>query len=119
MSLDVGSIGIWFSGVTLWFVWIQIRDAKRGIKSSTYQNVAQGMIDIDKIFIEKPELKPYFYSKKASAQGELIYPRLLSAAEMFLDFFDNVYHQKSCMPIETFDGYTAFMRDIYKCSPVL
>ncbi len=118
----VQGIGVWVSiliiGVSLWILWVQIRELRRSIQSSTYQNIYQMILTIDRYFIENVDIKPYFYhGKKVSC--EPLKERLLSTAEMLLDCFDNVYHQKECMPPHTFDAFSTFMREIHQNSPIL
>lgn len=118
----VQAVGVWISaiivGVSLWILWIQIRELRRSIQSSTYQNIYHMIIGIDKYFIENTDVKPYFYYGRKVDNEQLREP-LLSTAEMLLDCFDNVYHQKDCMPPHTFDAFDAFMKEIYQNSPVL
>ena len=106
--------------VALCFIWIQTRNLRRSIQSSTYQNVYQTMIDVDRFFAENPNLKPYFYGgKQVDTKEQVNRERLFSIAEMLADYFDNVYHQEACMPPQTFAGFSKFMRDTYQNSPVL
>lgn len=118
----VQAIGVWVSAfiivASLWVLWIQIRELRRSIQSSTYQNIYQMILDIDKHFVENTDAKPYFYYGR-KVDNESLREKLLSTAEMLLDCFDNVYHQKECMPPHTFDAFSAYMREIYQNSPVL
>ena len=120
----VEAIGTWVAAIvivgSLWFLWLQIRDLRRSIRSSTYQNVYQLMIDIDRFFVENPNLKQYFYDgKELDTTEQVNREKLFSIAEMLVDYFDNVYYQQDCLPANTFDAFIAFMRDIYRNSPVL
>jgi hypothetical protein len=106
--------------VSLWFLWIQIRELRRSIQSSTYQNIYQMIVEIDRYFIENRDIKPYFYYNKEADSGQPhLREKLLSIAEMLIDCFDNIYHQKDCMPPSTFDPFSAFMKEIYQDSPIL
>ena len=78
------------------------------------------IIEIDRYFVENRDVKPYFYyGKKVNGEQPHIREKLLSIAEMLIDCFDNIYHQKDCMPPSTFDPFSAFMREIYQNSPIL
>ena len=121
----VQAIGVWVSiliiAVSVWFLWIQIRELRQSIECSTYQSVYQMILDIDKYFIENADLRPYFYYGKEMDNKNQTHmkEKLISTAEMLIDCFDNVYHQKNSMPSHTFDAFSAFMREIYQNSPVL
>lgn len=124
LSVDwVMAIGTWFSGIvvaaSLWFLWIQIRYLRHSLTGSIYQNVYETMIKMDNVFVENPELKPYFYDGKETNPADPLYQRVSSVAEMLTDYFDSVYYQKNYVPVQWFREFTSFMRDIYKSSPAL
>jgi hypothetical protein len=100
----------------------QLEDVKTSIQSSTYQNVYQQMIEIDRYFIENPELKAYFYSTEMKVEipeDALQREKRFSIAEMLVDFFDSVYYQKKSMPPKTFSRFNQYMKDMYQNSVVL
>ena len=109
----VGTIG------ALIFLWLQVRDVSRGIAGSTYQNIYDQMMEIDRFFIEHPELKPYFYPDARGKKIEVNSDQLHSTVEMLVDYFDNVYHQQNSMPPHTFWGFSQFMRRVYQHSDVM
>lgn len=125
----VGAAALIVAGLSLYYLKLQIdlltkqlEDVKTSIQSSTYQNIYQQMIEIDRYFIEHPELKAYFYSTEMKAEmpeDALEQEKLFSIAEMLVDFFDSVYHQKKCMPPKTFSRFSEYMKDMYQNSIVL
>lgn len=116
----VGAIG---TIVSLIFLYRQIKGLKRTIEnseSSSYLSMLELMVTIDRFFIEKPELKPYFYgNKEVDAKDPVEKDRLESVAEMIMDFFEAVYHQQGSLPAATVAAYESYMRKIYNHSPVL
>jgi hypothetical protein len=116
----VGAIG---TIVSLIFLYHQVKGLKSTIEnseSSSYLNMLELMVSIDRFFIDKPELKPYFYNnKEVDAKDPIEKDRLESVAEMMMDFFEAVYHQKGSLPVATFNAYKRYMRRIYEHSPVL
>jgi hypothetical protein len=100
-------------------IW-QIRNLIRSIHTQTYQRVYELMIEIDKFFIDNPTLKPYFYPDTDIKADETVEKeKLLSIAEMMMDYFDNVYHQRGCMPRHTFSGFREFMRNVFTNSQII
>ncbi|PYS93729.1 MAG: hypothetical protein DMF64_03920 [Acidobacteria bacterium] len=101
----------------------QVRDLKKSIHSSTYQHIYELMIQLDKYFIEHPDVKPYFYGGKELKDLEAINPvereKLLSIAEMMVDYFDSVYHQEDCMPQGTFPKFKAYIKETYRQSSII
>jgi hypothetical protein len=112
------SIGV--SAISAVLIVVQIYNLTRSIHGQTYQRIYELMIGIDRFFIDHPELKGYFYPD-AEVRKEVTVERdkLFSAAEMLIDYFDNVYHQKGSMPPGTFEGFLAYMCSIYQHSGVL
>lgn len=119
--------GVVVTVLTLFFLWKQLRllkeqveDLRDSVHSATYQNVYELMISIDRFFIEHRELKPYFYPATTGGCHIYVNPdELASAAEMMLDYFDCVYHQRATMPENTFRGFSKFMRSVYEHSAPL
>lgn len=97
-----------------------IRNLVKSIRSQTYQRVYELMIQIDKFFIENPKLKPYFYpDTNIDIEESVEKEKLHSISEMMMDYFDNVYHQKACMPPNTFCGFRVYMQKIFRNSQAL
>jgi hypothetical protein len=85
-------ISIIISIGTLIFLSFQIRNDSTSTIASLYEEVAERMLDIDRLFITNPEMRPYFYESKPlppSGKG-IAYHRCLAIAETFLDFMDLV-----------------------------
>src|SRR5438128_1020733 len=81
------------SVVSVGLVLYQIRKLIESIQSQTYQRVYELMINIDRFFIDNPKLKPYFYpGTNIESEEPAEKEKLLSVAEMMMDYFDNVYH---------------------------
>lgn len=106
----------------------QLYKVVQSIKSQTYQNIYELMISIDKFFIENPKFREIVYGPppgeeprfgKQSLYSEVDGMSVASVAEMVIDYFDNVYHQRKVMPSETFEPFSKFMRHAYSESPVL
>ncbi|HVT17441.1 MAG TPA: hypothetical protein VHQ90_14830 [Thermoanaerobaculia bacterium] len=96
----------------------QLRELVSSVRSQTYQRIYDAMISIDRFFIDNPDLKSFFYSDSGlTSEGRSIdEPKLASVAEMLVDYFDSVYHQKDCMPTHTFDGFLNYMKGTYRTS---
>jgi len=106
--------------VTLFLIYKQLKDVNENILGQTYQNIYERMIEIDRFFIENPELKAYFYyNKEFVNDDENFKAKLHSIAEMMIDYFDSVFYQKFCMRKETFDAKAFYFGDIYNNSPII
>lgn len=106
--------------VTIIFVYRQIKDLSKNIFSQTYQNIYERMIEIDRYFIDNPDLKKYFYYNEKIPQNDLkLKTKLYSIAEMMVDYFDSVYYQRDCMRRKTFEAKAFYFGDVCNNSPIL
>lgn len=122
LAVAIGTSVTAIVGVTtLYFVVRELRHLGEHIQVASINNIYTQMIDIDKLFVEKPDLKLYFYCNKSPDKnmGEQEREQLFSIAEILVDYFDNVFQQKKAIGGSTFKAKGAYMRDIYKKSPIL
>lgn len=119
----VSAIGTWVYNVlmlaSLTFLWFQLRSIKQQLKSAGFQGIWVLWIEIDKWFVANPSMKPYFYhgkdiNKDVSEETRM---KLESTAEMLLDCYANVFHQKDCMSAGEAKAYHKFMRNVYNTQP--
>lgn len=119
----VGALGAWFSGfavvLSVYFLWKQLRGLRHNIESSSYHQVQNLMINIDRFFIENTDYAEYFYRNVDVDEDHKDWQKLLLVAEMLVDHFDNVYHQSKTLPSGTYNGFKAYMQDICRNSPIL
>lgn len=98
---------------------------KRSVEEQTWQMITQQMNDINKLFIEHPDIYPYFNQKKQVKMNEKIYPKVISMADMLLDFMDGFEddHVRKLSGMEDNGKYwTAwgnYFQDQFSLSPVL
>lgn len=92
-----GSIGII---VTLWFVYIQTRIfarqtdyVARSLATSLSQNINSQVQDITRLFIEYPEIRPYFYKGQPIDESHVDYARAEAIAELILDILFTISEQ--------------------------
>ena len=107
---------------TLYFVVRELCHFGEHIRSaSSTNNIYTQMIDIDKLFVENPDLKLYFYSNKCLEDNirERDREQLFSVTEILVDYFDNVFQQKKAIGYSTFKSKGTYMRYFYKKSYIL
>lgn len=119
----LSATGSWFSGIavalSVFFLWKQLRGLRYSIESSSYHQVQNLMIDIDRFFINNIEIVKYFRNNIDVVGSDENRQKLLLIAEMLIDHFDNVYHQRGTLPHGTYDGFVAYMQETYKNSPIV
>ena len=120
----VEALGTWAQVIlvliSFGFVWYQIRELRRSLESSASHSIYQMMVDIDKFFAEKPQLRGYFYRGKGiNGLDEDARDQVFATAEMITDWFYHAYQQRSNMPAETSKGYRNYMQSLYANSAAL
>jgi hypothetical protein len=102
---------------TLVVFMIQARSMTRSTRSSVYQTVADQMMSIDRLFVERPELRPYFYGSKPPPEDGVERERVAAATELFIDFMDNVATQAPHMPEYLSGPWKKYFHEIASKSP--
>ncbi len=122
-SFEVLSLGIAFAGVagvvlTLYYLVKQTKHLAESIAIASFQNISMSTLDIDRIFVEYPETRPYFYSRRPISEDAPNYNRVAAIAECFLDLFDTYLSQ-----VKYNDEYSNVMKeyiiDMFMRSPIL
>ena len=137
---DVGSLlqGVvsLFTLVTIVYVLRQTNEMKKqnvivsdANLATVYQNTTEIMRDIEKIFIEHPNWRPYFYENKKLSPKNRDYKRLIPLAEMYVDFMDLVLVLKyttsqhsdgsESLIAGKWSGWLKYFKYIYENSPIV
>ncbi len=67
----------------------QVEEASSTIKAQLFDATAGRMLDLSRVFIDFPELRPYFYEGVDDATApEPLRSRVRAVAELHLDYFD-------------------------------
>jgi hypothetical protein len=102
---------------------IESRDSLKtqtdAIESQTRWQVYQLSFDAYRIFIDSPELYPYFYRGKPAPDDEQMHDRLRATAELMLDYFEGIVLSKGNLAAPTRDLWKGYMAELYGSSPVL
>lgn len=111
-----------------------ISDTAKAFRGSIYSSASPWIFDIDKVFIENPDLRPYFYAdyRRApiyftrrdlkSPEAEKAYLKTCAMAEYILDTFDSYLSTRTKFGHDTLadeEGWKQWMRDTFRASPVL
>lgn len=106
------------------FVILQINLAVQSIESNTAIYMSHGVQELNKIFIEKPHLWPYFNAQKKLEKNDENYNAVLALADFHLDLMESIWIQSdNIKEYETdpssWQGWENWMRSIFKDSPVM
>jgi hypothetical protein len=119
----VAAIGQWAGAlVTLggfYFVTQQLRRERSALETQTSAQVYQGSIGILNLFIDRPELRPYFYDDVPLPEQEPERSRVLAACEVMADHWENTCLSGQSLHADTLRVWSAYMVRVYRRSPAL
>lgn len=107
------------------FTGIQTRISSRAVAAQTLQNLTQEVIEISKIMVEYPELRPYFYEGEPITRDDPNYSRVMAVAEMYLDFLESFQddYVRSLNGMgeggEVWDYWENYFKDMFATSPTI
>jgi hypothetical protein len=98
----------------------QTKSLVASLESNTYQNIPAQMFTLDEIFINHPELRPYFYSGKEIGEDDSNYQRVLATAEFVLDLFGTSFDLMPRYPQNwPRSAWEEYVKDFFANSPIL
>ncbi len=77
---------------------MQTSYALQSVEGSIYSNITTQSLAEDEIFINHPELRPYFYAGKVLDPNDPLKQQVHAAAEYFLDYYDSLETQLKKYP---------------------
>lgn len=93
----------------------QTRLLAEGTRASVYNSINSQMLELDRFFVENPDLKPYFYEGKEISETDENYLRVANVAEWIFDFMDNVFTLARFMPEYPWrDTWYVYFKDLLK-----
>jgi len=72
------------------FTFNQLRIVNRGVNAQTWQGIIQQGNNISQIFVNHPNLRPYFYNSKSIDRNDPNFDAVMSVCELYLDFIDSM-----------------------------
>lgn len=101
----------------------EIQEQTKILRGDAYYKMALLTVEIDKLFIDKPHLKPYFYKNREVEEGcsETERDLIETYAEFTLDTFDALVFlaKENRIPNEDWIEWKNAMQDMFKASPAM
>jgi hypothetical protein len=104
---------------------VQAQHLARSVESGAYQSITTELLELHKLYLEHPALRPYFRGGRDMAPDDPHYDEALVLAEYQLDFFDSVWVQSEQMPHildrqgAEWQTWLAYMKDSFALSPIM
>jgi hypothetical protein len=126
-ALAVALFGNFVLLVSVILLGLQVREmtkqSSHGVRptlASVYQAMNDNMLQINRLFVDRPSLRPYFYGKQelkdeSSEERE----RVEATAELYINFIDNVLTQMPLLPSNLAQPWRTYFASVTTSSPVL
>lgn len=102
--------------VSLWFIYYQTGQSTEAAKRQAYVGSLTQMSAIDGIFVEHPEMYPYFYEGKAIAPDHEDYLKVLTIAMAVTNFLEGSLPPEGEPSMHWWETY---VRDQFEISPIM
>jgi hypothetical protein len=108
------------AGLALLLSGLSWLSSKRVIRNSSYSDTTTMVLDIDRMLVEYPHLRPYFYENQAlPKKNDPDHHRVVAAADLYLDVAEHIWHHH--VEYESADaiGWREWIHELFQKSPVL
>jgi hypothetical protein len=105
--------------IGFWLVVKQLRGEREALETQTRDQVYHASLGILKMFVEHPDLRPYFYDSIPMPDQMLERSKVLAACEVMADHWENILLSKKSLDEVTLGVWKDYMRGIYSASPAL
>jgi hypothetical protein len=102
----------------------QIRQLKRAVQSDTHSKLYSHYLEVTKLWLQKPQLRPYFYEGKTLDESAPNYQDMRREidvmCEVILGLLEHAVLQKTNLPGDSWKNcWKAYAEERYTCSPDL
>jgi hypothetical protein len=97
----------------------QVRHEVLAEGATVYQDINRMMMDIDMLFVDRPELRQYFYRGIPITPDDAEYERVAAVSELFVDFMDNFVQQEARMRKQPTAYWHQYFHAMLESSPAI
>jgi hypothetical protein len=119
INLITTFVGLLLVAISVWFLYRQTKAVAEATRAGVFQNASELFILIDRLFIENPQLKKYFYGNAELEKGHPETERLWSVAELIVDVAENMRIMAPLMPRYSWETAAAYFADLYQSSQII
>jgi hypothetical protein len=128
LSLTLSAIGLVISALGFTAVIVSIRTAQEQMsymatqtRVLTRDRSVANVLTLHRIFLDHPELRPYFFEGKDLKESDPLYPKVEAVADMHLDVFAYNLDYRLLFPDDyrRAEDYKLYIRSMLALSPVM
>ena len=122
-ALNWGSLGDWAGALVaafgFIFIWVQLKHERSALEAQTRLQIYELGSNVLNMFVERPELRPYFYSNRPIPTKDPLRSQVLAATELVLDQLESIVMSHGDMDATTLETWAKYMNGIYLTSPTI
>lgn len=105
----------------IWFAIDQAQEVRESIDASTYNTITTQLLEINKVFVEHPEMQKYIYGEADVRKGESDYDRAYAVGDLVLNFFDNYIALELHLVSTNYEleAWHLYISDTFSSSPII
>jgi hypothetical protein len=116
----VAALGSVATAISLYFLMRQTAVANHLARTAAHDRLTDLALGVDSMFIENPDLRPYFYNSAPYIQlPARDQSRLFAIAEYLADFFENALIHEKVLGHQVYGEWAEYARQTMRDSPVL
>jgi hypothetical protein len=113
----LGNVGQFVGGilapVLVILAWYSI---DKQLKSAAVAEQSNWTLELDKVFIDHSDLRPYFEENRPISPDDPDFPKAVAIAELLMDTIDSMF-ETGYFPLKP--GWEKWMKDVFANSPIL
>ena len=111
--------GVIITAIGLIFVIFQLRELKRSVQSAAHAAIYERAAEFRSHLVEYPQLRKYFFGNADIEQGDENYDRVLSIAEMYLNYLEQIFLTNDSLGKRNLESLERFIAAALNESPVM
>lgn len=116
----LATIAVSVALVALVFAWMQTRHMNRSLEVVTYNGSTDLTLQLDRVFIEYPELRPYFYDGQSPTGSDIeLRQRVAAVAEFALDVLECIWDHRDKYSEPDTKSWKKWIGDLIGTSPTM
>jgi len=121
ISLVISAFGFTAVLISLWDAREQMTYLAAQTKILTRDRSVCNVLTLHRVFLDHPELRPYFFENKDLEETDPLYPQVEAVADMHLDVFAYNLDYRLVFPDDwrTAEGYKDYIRSRLALSPIM
>jgi GNAT superfamily N-acetyltransferase len=101
------------------FVYRQLRSQRSALETQTSWQIYETGIGILQLFVERPEMRPYFYDGRAVPAEEPARSQVLAMTELVADHLESIVMVRGAIGEETYSVWVPYIQEMQRKSPAL